>query len=62
MYIKNIYMAPPVAYERQACLGIYSTHVKIQHGYYAAKYQNSEDPAQTKSLLHCHISYNQKIF
>ena len=28
MYIKNIYMAPPVAYERQACLGIYSTHVK----------------------------------
>ena len=33
MYIKNIYMAPPVAYERQACLGIYSTHVKIQHGY-----------------------------
>ena len=23
MYIKNIYMAPPVAYERQACLGIY---------------------------------------
>jgi len=24
-------MAPPVAYERQACLGIYTTHVKIQH-------------------------------
>jgi len=45
MYIKNIYIAPPVAYERQACLGIYTTHVKIQHGYYAAKYQNSEDPA-----------------
>jgi len=21
MYIKNIYMAPPVAYERQACFG-----------------------------------------
>jgi len=45
MYIKNIYMAPPVAYERQACLGIYTTHVKTQHGYYAAKYQNSGDPA-----------------
>jgi len=44
MYIKNIYMAPPVAYERQACLGIYA-HVKIQYGYYAAKYQNSGDPA-----------------
>jgi len=29
MYIKNIYMTPPVAYERQACLGIYTTHVKI---------------------------------
>ena len=43
MYIKNIYLAPPVAYERQACLGIYTTHVKIQHGYYAAKYQNSGD-------------------
>jgi len=26
-------------------LGIYTTHVKIQHGYYAAKYQNSGDPA-----------------
>jgi len=25
MYIKNIYMAPPVAYERQACLGIFNT-------------------------------------
>jgi len=24
MYIRNIYMAPPVAYERQACLGIYT--------------------------------------
>ena len=45
MYIKNIYMAQPVAYERQACLDIYTTHVKIQHGYYAAKYQNSGDPA-----------------
>jgi len=47
MYIKNTYMAPPVAYERQACLGIYTTHAKIQHGYYryAAKYQNSAGQA-----------------
>jgi len=31
-------MAPLVAYERQACLGIYTTLVKIQHGYYVCMY------------------------
>ena len=36
-------MAPPVAREKQACLGIYTMHVKILHDYYAAMYQNSED-------------------
>jgi len=35
-------MARSAACVRQAYLGIYTTHEKIQHDYYVVVYQNSE--------------------
>jgi len=53
-------MAPAAEHEILACLGNNTKHERKQHDCCATEYQISVNEDQTKSELHCRISWSQK--